>query len=496
MRAQYDGRWNAPAWGAYEPAYLRPWAPPERPRHKRGVVFLIPVVVLAMIVALVAFSVSLDDDPDWDARIAPLAAFVEETRGLEFDHAVPVAFLSQEEWEESVAVDESSLTDEDRAADEESVESMRSLGLVDGDFDLNAESNELAADIYIASFDPYADRIQVLGDPGDTFDVATQGTIVHELTHALQHQHFDLVALQEHSDDGSWLAVSGLVEGDATAIERAWVDSLPAAERNEYYGAYEDVEDPGADAPAGLSIAAALPYSLGPPLTNLLWDHGRLDASFDIDTPWTEEHLLDPLSFIDGDNAKRVNAPEVPEGADRLEGSTSFGAIGLFVMLAERIDPHVALMAADGWDGDAPVSYRLDGRQCMRVNFLAEDTFAKDAMSQALGAWVESLPEPFASTEVDGPYVFFETCDPGSDVELTTGDAYPAMVLPELRAWMMYDFATKGDENALDRCMADRIVADMTVDEATTFFYSDDDWLSDEHVRRVNAKREECLQHG
>ena len=42
-------------------------------------------------------------------------------------------------------------------------------------------------------------------------------------------------------------------------------------------------------------------------------------------------------------------------------------------MLAQRIDPHVALRAADAWAGDAMVSFERQGRQCVRAAFAAKD---------------------------------------------------------------------------------------------------------------------------
>src|SRR3546814_7300245 len=64
---------------------------------------------------------------------------------------------------------------------------------------------------------------------------AVTKTLVHELTHALQDQHFDLGKKFDELDndkEGTAAAVyRGLVEGDASRIETAYVASLPTDEQ-------------------------------------------------------------------------------------------------------------------------------------------------------------------------------------------------------------------------------------------------------------------------
>ena len=55
-----------------------------------------------------------------------------------------------------------------------------------------------------------------------------QSTLVHELTHVLQDQHFDLEAKTKEVEDDSAAssASDALVEGDARRIESEWRNSL------------------------------------------------------------------------------------------------------------------------------------------------------------------------------------------------------------------------------------------------------------------------------
>src|SRR5687768_1265701 len=83
--------------------------PPPRPRQPRWVVAL--GIVIAAVVAIGAVSAvvklrSDEDHPDeWDPRVADIAAFVEDERGLDFDHPVFVDFLSAEEYTEASTSD-------------------------------------------------------------------------------------------------------------------------------------------------------------------------------------------------------------------------------------------------------------------------------------------------------------------------------------------------------------------------------------------------------
>ena len=67
-------------------------------------------------------------------------------------------------------------------------------------------------------YDPDTKKLSVRGD--DLTDTDVKLTIVHELTHALQDQHFDLNRLdREVRDSGQSFAEDALIEGDATTVD-------------------------------------------------------------------------------------------------------------------------------------------------------------------------------------------------------------------------------------------------------------------------------------
>src|ERR1044072_2136979 len=104
---------------------------------------------------------------------------------------------------------------------------LRAVGLLEGDLDLTALPRRLQRVGRLASYSFEDERIRVRGTK---LTPAVRSTLVHELTHALQDQHFDLgtrMELLSRQDDGTAAqAFDAVVEGDAARIEHAWASGL------------------------------------------------------------------------------------------------------------------------------------------------------------------------------------------------------------------------------------------------------------------------------
>jgi hypothetical protein len=100
-----------------------------------------------VVAAITAVGVLVDHDPerpaDWDPRVADLTEFVQNERGLLFDHPVPIDFLTEQQYSDRFA-DRDHLTDDDVAQLEQVEGEMRALGLINGDVDLVASMSTLA----------------------------------------------------------------------------------------------------------------------------------------------------------------------------------------------------------------------------------------------------------------------------------------------------------------------------------------------------------------
>lgn len=334
---------------------------------KRLVLLLLAGVLFVAAAALGAIW-WLDREPDypdeWDSRVDDLVEFVEDERGLEFEHPVYIDFLSEEKFEKEVTAEESELTDEDKEEIEQATGLMRALGLIDRDIDLFESVNELTGGGIIGLYDYEDKRIRIRGEE---LTPMVKATLVHELTHVLQDQHFDLLEKSEELDEADDSSASAgwdaLVEGDADRIETAYIADLSATEKRELdkdrAKLTEGVTKRLKDVPTFLQTAQSSSYVFGEVLLALATELGGDDAVDDLfeDPPTTEEHLLDPWTLLaDEDEAVEVDTPDLKGKEEDFDDGT-FGSPSLLFVLAERIDVRRALAAADGWGGDQYVAF-------------------------------------------------------------------------------------------------------------------------------------------
>ena len=239
---------------------------------------------------------------EWDRRVDRFVDFVERERGLAFEHPVKVRFLEDDAFQEALRTGEDELTDEDRALDEQYAGELVALGLAATRLSPDAAEDDADAST-VGYYDSETEELVVRGTDLDDVDVRV--TIVHELVHALQDQHYDMDALYEATaDDGEATALDFLIEGDATAVETAYIDSLSPEAQDAYYaagGEALEAEDlaPMEGVPYVLDLFGDAPYSLGEAYVAALDQVGGEDArdrAFG-NLPTTEEVLLDPVAL-------------------------------------------------------------------------------------------------------------------------------------------------------------------------------------------------------
>jgi hypothetical protein len=177
----------------------------------------------------------------------------------------------------------------------------------------------------------------------------------------------------------------------------------------------------------------------------------------------TEEHILDPFNYLDGDGARPVDAPDVG-GLEVVDGG-DFGAVAVLVVLAERLEVRRALTAATGWGGDAYAVFRRDGRTCARINVTGDTPSDTEELAAAFGAWVAAAPRGTAATSRNGDLVQFESCDPGSGATAGSGSSLDALGLANARSQIAIQALDDGLEPAAARCFAGALVTELSPDE-------------------------------
>ena len=447
--------------------------PDERPAWLTPLGVAICVILVAGVVVTV--SRWMDNGPshpdEWDPRVADLAAFVEDERGHEFDHPVYVDFLTPEEYTEQTTGRDSGPSEEAQRADfDDYAGQLRALGVASGELDLYEAFNSVVDSGTLAFYDPSDERIRVRGTE---MSVGLEVTLVHELTHALQDQHFDLDRLNDPLlDTGASEAFRGLGEGDALRVENAYIEEeLTDDERTEYEEEYAKElaasQELTSDVPPFMEAVFGAPYALGQPFVTMLFNRDRNDAidkAFE-DPPKTEENLLDPISYLAEEGADEVDL-DLDEDTTVLEEGP-FGATTWYLFLAERIDPKVAFEAALGWNGDAFAAYEEDGAVCVQAAFVGDSSTDEDQMAAALDAWEAAMVGGKAEViEVDG-HPGIKACDPGTAVDLElTGRSEKTLYLPNLWGYLVAEAASVLDPDE-SRCYARAVIEDLTFEEIT-----------------------------
>jgi hypothetical protein len=416
-------------------------------------------------------------EDQWPVEVQPLVAFVEQHRGGNFDHPVPITYLSEADYQAAATTEAQDPANQDPAADEAFVGQLRSLGLAGQSLDLGASTEQLYGEGTLAFYDPEANEIKVLGTD---LDVAHRVTLVHELTHAWQDQRGFLDKLDE-LDDTEAYTLQALAEGDAMRIEDEYVDTLSNSERDAYDSQSSDQagESDLSGIPDVLVAAFSSPYVLGAPYVKVLDDQGgnsQIDAAM-ADPPPAEADLMVVRRYLDGVQPVAVDEPSVPAGAERLDGAP-FGAVSWLMTLSERIDPRDALDLVDRWAGDQSVVYRQDGRTCTAAAYRGQTPADTDLAATRIGQWAQSSPALDASVERAGDVAVLRSCEAAAGDEDIVGRAQTALQYPAIRTEITWELLDAGSNLDDAICFADAVVDNLTVDDVESGAYSEADRIA------------------
>jgi len=410
-----------------------------------------------------------EDHPDnWDDRVEPLAAWVADTRGLEFDHPVFVNFLTEAEYTSASATAEPTTAEEDEVLDD-TVAQMRALGLVSGEVDLTESVNTLNDSGTLAFYQPSNRQIYVRGT---TLTPAMRVTLVHELVHVLQDQNFDLGRSGDDEADphGTLRAVA---EGDAGRIEDLYIaEQLTDDER----AAYEaDSAAAGGEAsdlitgsvPDGLTAVFTAPYLFGEPFVAYL---GEVGGNSDIDRalqePPSTRVLFDPLLWGTEAEADAEVEVVVPPGVDEVD-SGRLGSPTLYLVLSARTTPQAALAAVDGVAGEEYVSFRDGSRVCVRTTLVGTDDAQAAELETALQGWVAQSPAETASVSRDvNDAIQFQACDPG-EAAAAAAVTLDSLSLPVARTSLYLELRRSGGTEAQSSCVTAAVIPTLTTEELT-----------------------------
>lgn len=340
-------------------------------------------------------------------RIAKIERRVERLRGLRFERAVPVAVVSPAQARRD------GLADADRvepvAERRAGEELLKLLGLLPPDADVREIEAAVFGEQVAGYYDPRRGRLALVKGVG-VDDV----TLAHELTHALEDQHFDLERLGDGSggDDAS-TAEQALVEGTATLVMERYTARWPS------------------DAPVGDALAGLAQFTNGTPLPpytlrTLLFpylqgeqfvqvlrdvsggDWRLVNVALRDRPPATTAEILDAERWLRAERPAAVTlggaAALSAEGDWRRIAGSTLGAEDLAALLAPQSGPLAARKLTAGWRGGRYALWRRGplvdpdcAAPCRRRDAFAMAVRMRTAaqaraLAATLRTWIASLP--------------------------------------------------------------------------------------------------------
>lgn len=318
-----------------------------------------------------------------DALVAKLEKYVEAKRGLKFKLPVKVTLLDDAAFTKRIT----DATKPDPAESAKSNGVLHALHLLDAGIDIGQAEQALLGAAVLGFYDSKTKDLVVRGDDSDSPEV--RDVLVHELTHAVQDQWFNLDRpdLAKKNDD-SPLGFQSVFEGDAVRIESGYINSLSRSDQLAIIRYQSSQGGPAVDnAPKVLLEQLQFPYTAGVAFTRALVDKGgqtRLDDAFR-NPPTTTEQLLHPDRFLAGEPPVPVTAPKA-DGPEIVRNV--FGEFGLRQLFETAIGSSVTVAeAAEGWGGDAFVAWTAGPKTCVRDNLVMDTSHDTDEVLSALQQW-------------------------------------------------------------------------------------------------------------
>jgi hypothetical protein len=300
------------------------------------------------------------------ALVAATDAVLKETseiRQLSILHPVPSSTQSRAEIERALIkeLNEDMTPTEMHAAEV----TLKKLGLAPADFQYRALMIRVLTEQVAGYYDPKTRMFHL----ADWIDLDGQKPImVHELTHALQDQHFNLRRFEHwpKGDSDAELAAHALIEGDATLTMVLYVANNPlrALAFLKSLGATGISSAELDKAPRALRETLLFPYSEGTTWTSSLYKRGGwggVSQAF-TDLPQSTEQVLHPEKYFAHEAPVKVTLPDISSALStrhsvlrswrRLDYDVQ-GEWGFYLLLDQFLkSPAESRRAAAGWGGD------------------------------------------------------------------------------------------------------------------------------------------------
>jgi hypothetical protein len=286
-----------------------------------------------------------------------VARRVERVRELEFRRIPPVRTITAEEArDEGLAVLDREYPADRRAADEQV---LTLLGLIPRGSDLRELAGTVFGEEVAGFYDDREGEMTLVAGGGS----GTEGeiTLAHELTHALEDQHFGLDAESGLDDERS--AYMALVEGTATVAMVDYIARFVApgvASRKRLLGQLRltDLLETDSGLPPYMQRALVFPYSAGARFVDAIGTWGSANRALRGAPPLSTEQVLHPGKYRTGERPMRVRIPRPPGPGWERAASGTIGEFDTGELIRTSDSPARAARAAAGWGGGSYTLWR------------------------------------------------------------------------------------------------------------------------------------------
>jgi uncharacterized membrane protein len=282
---------------------------------------------------------------------------VAEIRGLPFKQPVDYNVLSRQQIKETISGKLAEVFTEEEFTN--MAAGLAAIGLLPRNYPLRQAYIDLLGEQVAAFYDQHQHKLFMFED-ASLDNAQNRVVLAHELTHAMQDQHFGLkkLPLEIKDDDDRAAAAAALVEGEATLVMSEYMlknlslgtlkDSLAAS-------VAQNMEQL-AKAPRYLREMLIFPYLRGQEFCGALYGLGGYEAISKAyaQPPTSTSQILHPEKFFREPREEpiRVDWSDTTARGQKPIADNVVGELGIRILFSEHLDEATGERAGAGWRGD------------------------------------------------------------------------------------------------------------------------------------------------
>ena len=369
-------------------------------------------------------------------QLETLIGMAQEIRGLPFLSPPTIRVVTEDELEALVRAQIEEQAD-DFPADEAL---YKMLGLLNQAADFEQTVVDLYGEQVAGFYDGEAGEI-VVPSRDDGLSLLQQGTMLHELVHALTDPHFSFYDTLRAMIDDDRLdeasAYQALIEGDATLAEVMWVQTLSQQEIGQFLAESLDIDMTAFnEAPRFLTEALLFPYDTGLSFVQALYTSeggwSEIDEAYSTlpDLPGSTEQVITPDDYR-RDLPVTVEIPDITIPGYELERTSVWGELGFRLMLNQGSGTDTVAVAADGWGGDSYHQWFDGENAALLIVYVGDSTSDTRELEEALLSFaMNDFPEDYFAwvDQMEGRLYFIAANEPtvGERIRADVGLEEPA----------------------------------------------------------------------